>query len=261
MLEAELDEIQLRVGKDHPATKKLQRKLDALTVLEAETLESMLMSEIRNGNFPSQAIMVGAVNSYMWGNKKKMKTIFEINKNENASKIIELANAEKLDPKHAAELLHSIHVHTDLDVTTLESSEAVFIAALSDSDRLPKQIIEFAMENSGNSPEFVKAVYGLIHEFDRQDSVADLVYKKLTALKPDQLKVIVPMIPNQYYYKSFKNREYANPPHNVTRRVFELIAAFGEHAVALKDDFEQFETWNIIGDEYLRAIKKISKVC
>ena len=50
------------------------------TVLESETLESMLMSEIKNGNFPSQAIMIGVVNSYMWDNKKKMKSIFESHK-------------------------------------------------------------------------------------------------------------------------------------------------------------------------------------
>ena len=227
------------------------------TVLESETLESMLMSEIKNGNFPSQAIMIGVVNSYMWDNKKKMKSIFESHKKENASTIIELANAEKLNPKHAAELLHSIHVHTDLDVTTLESSEAVFIAALSDSDRLPNlQTMEFAMESSGNSPEFVKAVYGLIHESDRQDSVAGLVYEKLTALKPDQLKVIVPMIPNHHYFKSVKKGEHAHNNH-IAESLFELIAACGEHAVALKDDFEHFEKSKFKGEEYLKARKAV----
>ena len=231
-------------------------------LLDAETLESMLMSEVKNGNLHSQAILIDVVCNYLASQKKKKK-IFESHKKENAVTIIESAKDQKLDPHHAAELLYYFDELTDLDVSKFEGLESLLVAALSESElsRPYEHIIKFAMQSSDNSPEIVKAVYGLIDRASHDESFTKFVYQKLTALSPDQLKVIVPMIPNQHQYKSFKARE-ARLNSIDTKGMLELIAACGEHAQTLKEDFEQFEESNFekysdIREAYLKARKAV----
>ena len=114
------------------------------------------------------------------------------------------------------------------------------------------------MKTLSNSPEIVKAVFGVNANGINEDSLTSSIYEKLTTLSPGELKPCVPLFEQHAVYKEFKSRTLmvTDGPTFAEEKVFNLIAACGEHAKALKGDFRELEHWE--GNEpYARARKAV----
>ena len=229
-------------------------------IVDADTCAAMLLSELHSGTQFSQRFLIDLVLGYT--GELKRKAILSGGKVKFAKATVESANDLKLSPQNAAMLLLAIRSDTDLDISLIEGVDKTLLAAitgLTKFTRSSSDVIELAMEILPNSPEIIKAVCGLALNKSEDNPLARFVYEKLIELNPDQLKVCVPMIQEDVVYKKLKamhglggvsiGLSYSQ------ERVFDLIAAFGDHAKtkSLVSDFKVFETWEIHGEAYVRA--------
>ena len=237
------------------------------TIVDADTLAGMLLSEVRSGTHLSQGAMVQLFTNHT--TMLKRKAILKNRQEDFAKAIIKSANDNNLNAYYAALLLKVIHTDTGLEIGSFEGVNKTLVAAISDQEvanRPSSDVIEFAMNTLSNSPEIAAAVFRLVLKpMHNHTSLSRFIYYKLTKLSPDQLKLCVPMIQEHEVYMAFK-RQLKNMPErervdisDSQERVFRLIAAFGEHAKtkALVSDFEKFEALGFINDAYVRARKAV----
>ena len=218
------------------------------TLVDAETLSEMLFSEVQSGTSSSQSCMHSLLD---YVDDRKRKQIFELRTEELVKAIVESSNSGKMAPYQGAKLLHLIHHTTKHDLSSVEGIEATLLAAIRNpgSSNPEEHIIEFAMRTLNNSPEILEAAFDATVE--QLSSAYHLVFPKLAELSPDQLEGYVPRLQTHPIYLNLKN---GNLSEDDAKLVFGLIAAFGEHAKLLKDDFKKkFDRWGIEDPYYLKA--------
>ena len=215
------------------------------TIVDSEDLSGMLFSEVKSGTSASQECMYSIL--YHHVDDRKRKQILGLRTEDLVKAIVESSNGDKMDSYQGAQLLALIHGFTKLDMSSVEGIEATLLAAI----RKPPYeayLILFAMNILDNSPEAIEAAFDATV---KQPDSSNLVFKKLTELGPDQLEGLVPKLQTHPIYLDLKK---GNLNKGNAEIVFELIAAFGEHAKLLKDDFnKKFDLWGIEDPFYLKA--------
>ena len=231
--------------------------------ITADELKELMFNEIAEGTALSQQLVIDTI-QYR-SRKKPAHRMLDRSKSDLTKAVLNSFREKRMKSKTGAEYLCTIQSITKLDMSEFDGVEDLLITSMNDLEQgvRPKtSVANFALATKPDSADLVAAIYQTTLTPMHEDSPTAFIMDRLVELTPKQLSKCVPLVKQSDVYKEFKSRGPNKDGSEITLSggqiwMFNLIQAFGENAKVFKEDFEEFEKWNIKAPEYEAATKMV----